>query len=90
MFPDDILRSRLKTVGVTEHRFNLNDGESNGIGGTGPGLLMGSDFRVFDVGGHRSLVRNLNMSSAYVYANRRSSEVAVTLLSSAPYADLLL
>ncbi|KAL1679601.1 guanine nucleotide binding protein, alpha subunit [Schizophyllum commune] len=42
---EHILRARLKTLGVTEHRFKLN-------GGTG----IGSDWRIFDVGGHRSLV----------------------------------
>ncbi|KAL1746019.1 guanine nucleotide binding protein, alpha subunit [Schizophyllum fasciatum] len=42
---EHILRARLKTLGVTEHRFKLN-------GGTG----VGSDWRIFDVGGHRSLV----------------------------------
>lgn len=41
---EHILRARLKTLGVTEHRFKLNGG--NGVG---------SDWRIFDVGGHRSL-----------------------------------
>jgi len=42
---DDILRARLKTVGVSEHRFTVSYG-------SGPGRVL----RVFDVGGHRSLV----------------------------------
>ncbi|KIJ14579.1 hypothetical protein PAXINDRAFT_169727 [Paxillus involutus ATCC 200175] len=45
---DDILRARLKTLGVSEHRFQVN---------TGPlGSPMSHDWRVFDVGGQRSLV----------------------------------
>ncbi|KIY48417.1 G-alpha-domain-containing protein [Fistulina hepatica ATCC 64428] len=41
---DDILRARLKTVGVSEHRFRV------------PGYFGLSDWRVYDVGGQRSLV----------------------------------
>ncbi|KIK95545.1 hypothetical protein PAXRUDRAFT_826893 [Paxillus rubicundulus Ve08.2h10] len=45
---DDILRARLKTLGVSEHRFQVD---------TGPfGSPMSHDWRVFDVGGQRSLV----------------------------------
>ncbi|KIJ61417.1 hypothetical protein HYDPIDRAFT_96606 [Hydnomerulius pinastri MD-312] len=45
---DDILRARLKTLGVSEHRFQMK---------TGPlGSSMSHDWRVFDVGGQRSLV----------------------------------
>jgi len=40
---DDILRARLKTLGVSEHRFTITHGAS-----------LGRDWRVFDVGGHRS------------------------------------
>ncbi|OAX40537.1 G-alpha-domain-containing protein [Rhizopogon vinicolor AM-OR11-026] len=44
---DDILRARLKTLGVSEHRFSMK---------TGPlGSPMSHDWRVFDVGGQRSL-----------------------------------
>ncbi|KAF9239294.1 guanine nucleotide binding protein, alpha subunit [Melanogaster broomeanus] len=44
---DDVLRARLKTLGVSEHRFQMN---------TGPlGTPMSHDWRVFDVGGQRSL-----------------------------------
>ncbi|EGO29383.1 hypothetical protein SERLADRAFT_457028 [Serpula lacrymans var. lacrymans S7.9] len=44
---DDILRARLKTIGVTEYRFTMK---------TGPlGSAMSHDWRVFDVGGQRSL-----------------------------------
>ncbi|KXN84485.1 Rhamnolipids biosynthesis 3-oxoacyl-[acyl-carrier-protein] reductase [Leucoagaricus sp. SymC.cos] len=42
---DDILRARLKTLGVSEHRFRVN---------TGGGI--GKDWRIYDVGGHRSKV----------------------------------
>ncbi|KAF9465088.1 guanine nucleotide binding protein, alpha subunit [Collybia nuda] len=40
---DDILRARLKTLGVTEHRFTITHGAS-----------LGRVWKVFDVGGHRS------------------------------------
>ncbi|KAG7091930.1 hypothetical protein E1B28_008322 [Marasmius oreades] len=42
---DHILKARLKTLGVSEHRVELNAG-----GG------LGRDWRIYDVGGHRSLV----------------------------------
>jgi len=41
---DDILRARLKTLGVSEHRFKLEAGN-----------LLSHDWRVFDVGGGRNL-----------------------------------
>uniref|UniRef100_A0A0W0FWU8 Guanine nucleotide-binding protein alpha-4 subunit n=1 Tax=Moniliophthora roreri TaxID=221103 RepID=A0A0W0FWU8_MONRR len=41
---DDILRARLKTIGVSEHRFHLKAGN-----------MLSRDWRVFDVGGARSL-----------------------------------
>ncbi|KAF8191193.1 guanine nucleotide binding protein, alpha subunit [Pholiota molesta] len=41
---DDILRARLKTLGVSEHRFKI----------TTNGLVR--DWKVYDVGGHRSQV----------------------------------
>ncbi|KAF8067667.1 guanine nucleotide binding protein, alpha subunit [Lyophyllum atratum] len=44
---DDVLRARLKTLGVSEHRFTVS--ADNGA--------IGRDWRIFDVGGHRSLVR---------------------------------
>ncbi|KAJ7757579.1 guanine nucleotide binding protein, alpha subunit [Mycena metata] len=42
---DHILRARLKTLGVSEHRMRLSD----------PSGGMSRDFRIFDVGGTRSL-----------------------------------
>ncbi|KAG7090957.1 hypothetical protein E1B28_010025 [Marasmius oreades] len=42
---EDILRARLKTIGVTEHRFVLKAGN-----------MLSRDWRVFDVGGARNLV----------------------------------
>ncbi|KAM6502181.1 guanine nucleotide-binding protein alpha-4 subunit [Amanita muscaria] len=59
---DDILRARLKTIGVSEHRFNLNAGKHSALaGGAGElrafqGNVVSHDWRVFDVGGARSLV----------------------------------
>ncbi|KAI0372073.1 G-alpha-domain-containing protein [Pilatotrama ljubarskyi] len=50
---EDILRARLKTLGVSEHRFTIKEGELNCplfIGG------ISRDLRIYDVGGHRSLV----------------------------------
>ncbi|KAI0791447.1 guanine nucleotide binding protein, alpha subunit [Irpex lacteus] len=44
---DDILRARLKTLGVSEYRFQVKDG-------TGFGSST-REWRVYDVGGHRSL-----------------------------------
>ncbi|KAF8633887.1 hypothetical protein AX15_001192 [Amanita polypyramis BW_CC] len=40
---NDILRARLKTLGVTEHKFRIGTGSS-----------QWQDWRVYDVGGHRS------------------------------------
>ncbi|KZT70518.1 G-protein alpha subunit [Daedalea quercina L-15889] len=44
---EDILRARLKTLGVTEYRFSIKEGTVGGVS---------RDWRIFDVGGHRSLV----------------------------------
>ncbi|TBU43440.1 G-protein alpha subunit [Dichomitus squalens] len=44
---DDILRARLKTLGVSEHRFQIKEGYAGGFS---------RDLRIYDVGGHRSLV----------------------------------
>jgi len=40
---DHILRARLKTLGVSEHRFTIN-----------ASVGLGREWRIFDVGGHRS------------------------------------
>ncbi|KAJ3794293.1 guanine nucleotide binding protein, alpha subunit [Lentinula aff. detonsa] len=45
---EHILRARLKTLGVSEHQIKVSAGSD-----------VGSDWRIFDVGGHRSL-NNLN------------------------------
>ncbi|KAG2015832.1 guanine nucleotide-binding protein alpha-4 subunit [Coprinopsis cinerea AmutBmut pab1-1] len=42
---DDILRARLKTLGVSEHRFKFKN----------TGNMVSNDWRIFDVGGARSL-----------------------------------
>lgn len=55
---DDILRARLKTVGVTEFRFDINKSEL--LGKFGPGASLSSGWHVYDVGGHRSMVRDLS------------------------------
>ncbi|KAH9835198.1 guanine nucleotide binding protein, alpha subunit [Rhodofomes roseus] len=43
---EDILRARLKTLGITEYRFSIKEGTLGGIT---------RDWRIYDVGGHRSL-----------------------------------
>lgn len=50
---DDILRARLKTVGVTELRIDMNKSEL--LGKFGPGASLSSGWHVYDVGGHRSM-----------------------------------
>ncbi|KAJ7594684.1 guanine nucleotide binding protein, alpha subunit [Mycena floridula] len=40
---DDILKARLKTIGVTEHKFSLRAGN-----------MLAHDWRIFDVGGART------------------------------------
>ncbi|KAE9408619.1 G-protein alpha subunit [Gymnopus androsaceus JB14] len=44
---EDVLKARLKTIGITEHRFVLK----------AAGNLVSRDWRIYDVGGARSLVR---------------------------------
>jgi len=45
---DDILQARLKTLGVTEHRFTLRPNATHGD------TLNVADFRIYDVGGSRN------------------------------------
>ncbi|KAJ3496800.1 hypothetical protein NMY22_g19765 [Coprinellus aureogranulatus] len=47
---DDILKARLKTLGVTEHRFTLSGSDFHWSSLSG----LSRDWRIFDVGGHRS------------------------------------
>ncbi|KAJ7048586.1 guanine nucleotide binding protein, alpha subunit [Mycena amicta] len=44
---DHILRARLKTLGVSEHRIQMTSGGMTGS--------ISRDWRIYDVGGHRSL-----------------------------------
>lgn len=44
---DHILRARLKTLGVSEHRIKMTSGGMTGS--------ISRDWRIYDVGGHRSL-----------------------------------
>ncbi|EKM56555.1 uncharacterized protein PHACADRAFT_253754 [Phanerochaete carnosa HHB-10118-sp] len=47
---DDILRARLKTLGVSEYRFQVKDERF-------PGIVSGTrEWRIYDVGGHRSAI----------------------------------
>jgi len=59
---DDILRARLKTVGVTEFRFDLNKSEF--LSKFGPGASLSAGWHVYDVGGHRSMVRFVTVANA--------------------------
>ncbi|THV06695.1 guanine nucleotide binding protein, alpha subunit [Dendrothele bispora CBS 962.96] len=59
---EDILKARLKTIGVSEHRFVLKSGTGNPSTSPGSlltkvreGNLLSRDWRVYDVGGARSL-----------------------------------
>ena len=42
--PDDIVRARVRTLGVEEHRFTLESG-----------ALPGTEWYIYDVGGSRSV-----------------------------------
>lgn len=53
MSEDDILKARLKTLGVTEYRFKMK----------AAGNAMSHDWRVYDVGGQRSLVSGSSNAS---------------------------
>ena len=64
MAPDDVLRARLKTVGVSEYRFDME---------TTAGRESGSEWRIFDVGGSRSQVRPLRVRNADADALRAAA-----------------
>jgi hypothetical protein len=48
---DDVLRARLKTVGVAEHKFEME---------APAGREAGTEWRIIDVGGSRSQVRSIS------------------------------
>lgn len=56
---DDILRARLKTVGVTELRVDINKPDM--LNKFGPGATLSAAWHIYDVGGHRSMVRSLSL-----------------------------
>jgi hypothetical protein len=67
---DDILRARLKTLGVSEHRFKFKAGKATCYNiSTSSHRLIGNmvahDWKVFDVGGARSLVRIIGYCLRY-------------------------
>ncbi|KAJ2936821.1 hypothetical protein H1R20_g274, partial [Candolleomyces eurysporus] len=49
---DDILKARLKTLGVTEHRFTFSSTKTG---------QLSRDWKVFDVGGHRSQADSVSL-----------------------------
>jgi guanine nucleotide-binding protein subunit alpha len=56
---DDVLKARLKTVGVTEHRFEME---------TAAGRESGTEWRIVDVGGSRSQVRTSKRSPSHTHS----------------------
>lgn len=56
---EDILRARLKTVGVTELRVDMNKSEL--LNKFGPGSTLSTGWHIYDVGGHRSMVRTSSL-----------------------------
>ena len=69
-FKDDILKARLKTLGVTEYRFKMK----------AAGNAMNHDWRVYDVGGQRSLVREILNTDNLSYADENQSFVYIDAL----------
>jgi len=51
---DDVVRARLRTLGVQEHRFVFEQGRT-----------AGREWVMYDVGGTRSSVRDISFSSSY-------------------------
>ncbi|KAH7925987.1 G-alpha-domain-containing protein [Leucogyrophana mollusca] len=53
----DIVRARLRTFGVEEHRFMMENGTHGPTGGLGSALTsnVGSEWYVYDVGGSRNM-----------------------------------
>lgn len=90
-FSDDILRARLKTLGVSEHRFTLKAGESithpailpHSLKSALLGNMLSHDWRVYDVGGARSLVRPFSSCSF----GDKFSQIIALFLSLARFAD---
>lgn len=58
---DDILRARLKTIGVTELRVDIN--KSDALNKFSPGSSLSNGWHIYDVGGHRSMVRSFSLLS---------------------------
>ncbi|CCM00780.1 uncharacterized protein FIBRA_02822 [Fibroporia radiculosa] len=67
---DDILRARLKTLGITEYRFTIKDGS---LGGST------REWKIFDVGGHRSLEDSVLLWKSIV-SNPLLSKTSLVLL----------
>ncbi|KAF7289981.1 hypothetical protein MIND_01373400 [Mycena indigotica] len=68
---DHILRARLKTLGVSEHRIKMTSGGMTGS--------ISRDWRIYDVGGHRSLVM--------AYPDRIQGDIGRSTAAWAPYFD---
>ena len=77
---DDILRARLKTIGVTELRVDIN--KSDLFNKFGPGTSLSSGWNIYDVGGHRSMVRGLSLLAdvwRFLQVTFSSSEVRASM-----------
>lgn len=56
---DDVLKARLKTVGVSEYKFEME---------TSIGRETGTEWKIVDVGGSRSQVRRSFIRSSLVHS----------------------
>lgn len=56
LFLDDVLKARLKTVGVSEYKFEME---------VGAGRDTGTEWRIVDVGGSRSQVGSFNLIKVF-------------------------
>ena len=70
---DDVIRARLRTIGVQEYRFIFDKGllafllirsyeHSHNLVATLAGLDVGHEWLMYDVGGARTLVRHIQTS----------------------------
>ena len=74
---DDVLRARLKTVGVAEYKFEME---------SAAGREAGTEWRIIDVGGSRSQVRLLPCTNRSL----RSSDLSLRAYLSVVSIHLLL
>ena len=61
MLIDDVLRARLKTVGVSDHRFEME---------SAAGRDSGTEWRIIDVGGSRSQRRKSAIAQRHAFRDK--------------------